>query len=208
MNAVILANGDFENSARLRDLWAHADLRVAADGGARIARLHLQIAPHIIIGDLDSLDDETAHWLDVNRVERIQHPRAKNETDLELALALAPKRGADRITILGALGGRIDHTLANIFLLGRDERARLATRDAEMWITRGETEIRGRIGETVSLIPLNARVQGIVTDGLEFPLRGETLYQKSSRGMSNVLTSDRAHVRLKSGTLLIVHQLE
>ncbi|MBI3912712.1 MAG: thiamine diphosphokinase [Chloroflexi bacterium] len=207
MKTVIIANGEFENDPRLRALWASADLRLAANGGARNAHVHLSVPPHIIIGDFDSLDADTAQWLDTARVEKIQHPRAKDQTDLELALDLARERKSDQITILAALGGRIDQMLANIYLLLRDERVRIATATSDLWITRGETEIVGKIGEVVSLIPMTESVEGVETEGLEYPLRAETLMQNSSRGISNVLTAPRARVRVQGGTLLIVHLL-
>ena len=207
MKTVIVANGEFENDPRLRALWATADLRLAANGGARNARAHLALPPHSVIGDFDSLDADTARWLDAARVERIQHPRAKDQTDLELAIDLARESESDQITILAALGGRIDQMLANIFLLLRDERVRIATAASALWITRSETEIAGKIGEVVSLIPLSESVEGVATEGLEYPLRGETLMQNSSRGISNVLIAPRARVRVQSGTLLIVHLL-
>ena len=205
MYATIVANGELEESERLRAIWSRADLRVAANGGARNARERLSIAPHVVIGDLDSLDDATARWLDDARTERIQHPRAKDQTDLELAIDLARARGATRITLLGVLGARIDQTLANVFLLGRGDDVRIVTHLSELWITRGSTEIIGKIGDTVSLIPLSERVDGIETWDLEFPLRGETLYQSAARGISNVLQAEHARVRVKNGTLLIVH---
>ncbi|MBI3536614.1 MAG: thiamine diphosphokinase [Chloroflexi bacterium] len=205
MHCVIVANGEIQDHARLRALWARADLRLAANGGARNARLFLALAPHSVIGDLDSLDADTARWLDTARVEKIQHPRAKDQTDLELALDLARTRGATEITILAALGGRIDQTLANIFLLARAERVRIVTADAELWITRDESEINGQIGDTVSLIALSERVEGIETQGMEFSLRRETLAQNTARGISNGLIAPRARVRIERGMLLIVH---
>ena len=94
MHSVIVANGELHKNRRLQKFWERADLRIAADGGARNARLFLERAPHVVIGDMDSLDDETREWLSAADVEMIQRPRAKDETDLELALLLAQTRGA------------------------------------------------------------------------------------------------------------------
>lgn len=205
MRAVIVANGAFQFSERLRELWDHADLRIAADGGARNARLFLEHAPQIIVGDMDSLDDETRRWLERNHVEFVQHPPAKDQTDLELAVTLAQTRGARESTILGALGGRIDHFLANVLLLARVENVRLQDAATEMWIGRGTDDIEGAKGDIVSLIPLDQEVRGIMTTGLEYPLRGETLERGSTRGISNVMSGERAHVSWTRGTLLFVH---
>jgi thiamine pyrophosphokinase len=205
MRVTVVANGELEANARLQDLWERADLRIAADGGARNARLFLQHAPHVVIGDMDSIDDETGVWLAENKVAQIQHPRAKDETDLELALLLARERGADEITVLGAFGGRVDHFLANVMLLTQTPNLRIADAASEMWASKGNDVIKGTRGDTVSLIPLDQTVEGITTTDLEYPLRDETLERGSTRGISNVMLSERAHVTRARGTLLIVH---
>lgn len=208
MNVVIVANGEMRGAPRARQLWRAADWRIAADGGAVNARKFLLRAPHVLIGDLDSLDAATRAWCARARVEMIQHPREKDQTDLELALDLAMARGATDIVILGALGGRVDQTLANVLLLRKPARANISARivgaDCELWLVTKRAVIAGRVGETVSLIPLTARAQGIVTRGLRYPLRNETLVMGTTRGVSNVLTAARAEITLRRGLLMVV----
>ena len=209
MHAVIAANGTLQDSPRLRDLWRTADLRIAADGGAVNARTHLALAPHVLIGDLDSLDEPTRAWCAAAHTETIQHPREKNETDLELALDLACQRGATQITLLGALGGRFDQMLANVFLLANPASQHIATRiaadDIDAWIAWERAVVQGHRGDTVSLIPLSEQVDGVVTQGLKYPLRSETLFQSKARGVSNELVGDRAEISFARGLLLVVH---
>lgn len=205
MHAVVVANGEMTENARVRAIWADADLRVAADGGARNARLYLGLAPQVVIGDMDSLDDETREWLEAAHAERVQHPRAKDETDLELALALAQTRGADELTILGAFGGRSDHFIANVMLLTRTPHLKITDATSEVWMGSGNDSITGKRGDTISLIPLDTAVEGITTTDLEYPLRGETLERGSTRGISNVMLGATANVRWTRGALLIVH---
>jgi thiamine pyrophosphokinase len=205
MNAVIVANGELSNNARLQNIWQQTELRIAADGGARNARLFLERAPQVVIGDMDSVDDETRVWLAAHHAELIQYPRAKDETDLELALQLAHARGADEITILGALGGRVDQFLGNVLLLTQNRNLKIVDAASELWIGKGNDVVHGAKGEIVSLIPLDAKVQGITTKDLEYPLRDETLERGSTRGISNVMLGERAQVSFKRGMLLIVH---
>lgn len=205
MNAVIVANGELQANAHLQNIWERADLRIAADGGARNARLFLLHAPQVVIGDMDSVDAETRVWLEPHRVEWIQHPRAKDETDLELALLHAQERGAEEITILGAFGGRVDHFLANVLLLTQTRGLRIVDAASELWIGKGDDGIKGKKGDTVSLIPLDKVVEGITTNGLEYSLNDETLERGSTRGISNVMLGERASVISSYGTLLIVH---
>ncbi|CAG0946319.1 Thiamine pyrophosphokinase [Anaerolineae bacterium] len=205
MHTVIIANGELEEDAHLQAIWRDADLRIAADGGAVNARKYLSRAPHIVIGDLDSMDDVTRAWC--AQAEFITYPREKDKTDLELALDLATQRGATEITILGALGGRFDQMIANVFLLAKNIRVptRLAGMEFEAWSASNHAVITGQIGETVSLIPLTERVEGIVTHALKYPLRDETLTFGHARGVSNELVAERAEITFTRGLLLVVH---
>lgn len=209
MHAVICANGELADHPRLRDLWRAADLRIAADGGAVNARAHLALPPHVVIGDLDSLDEPTRTWSESAHAEMIQHPVAKNETDLELALDLACKRGATEITILGALGGRFDQTVSNLLLLAKPAAAhviaRIAGTDFDAWVAWERAVVTGHAGDTVSLIPITERVDGIVTQGLKYPLHNETLFLGFARGVSNELVAERAEISFTRGLLLVVH---
>ena len=111
MKAVVAANGEMVAHARLQELWQRVDLRIAADGGARNARLFLQRAPQVVIGDFDSLDDETRLWLESKRSNGFNTRSPRTRPIWRFAVLLAKTRGADQITILGALGGRVDHLL-------------------------------------------------------------------------------------------------
>ena len=119
-------------------------------------------------------------------------------------------RGASDITILGALGKRYDHTIANALLLVQPMRSapfrrRSPGADFDAWLAVKHQTIAGKIGETVSLIPLTARVECVVTKGLQYPLHNETLVLGSPRGVSNVLTATRDGISFTRGMLLVVH---
>jgi thiamine pyrophosphokinase len=209
---VIIANGAAPDEATVRR-WLPRDERtqarlICADGGARTA-LALDLKPEAVVGDLDSLDAAMRARLRATGCRFVVYPAAKDWTDLELALRLAVEEGATEIVVLGALGGRLDQELANILLLFLPELQDIPTRIVddrqEMFVARGQAEIAGRAGDIVSLIPLGGDVQGIVTEGLLYPLRDEPLVSGPARGISNVMTAQVAHVTLRSGTLLIVH---
>jgi thiamine pyrophosphokinase len=207
MYTVIVSNAPDTDLAPYRDLLGAADLLIAADGGA--AALHAQgIAPQVVVGDLDSLDEAMIAALRARGVELQQSPRAKDETDLELALLYAVERGATAIDLLGALGGRWDHTLANVALLAMPEleglRVRLLDRGQSLYLVRGAAELPGQRGDTLSLIPLTARVEGITTRGLLYPLTDAALSFERARGISNVLLDPPGAVAIQSGLLLVV----
>ncbi len=208
MRVVIVANGVMSHPGDLLNHSPAAGLLICADGGARhIAAARL--VPDVIVGDLDSLDPALAEAWRGQGCEFVVHPKAKDETDLELAFLLALERGATELVVLGALGGRTDQLLANIQLLvlpaQRDVPARLIDGPEEICLFADELTVIGRPGDTLSLIPLGGDAVGVVTEGLEYPLRRETLAVGPARGVSNVLTAPVARVRLQHGWLLAIH---
>ena len=207
MRAIIFANGEFPHPQTARDLLRPGDLVIAADGGTRHA-LTADVIPQIIIGDLDSIApaDQTRAENDGARIIRFS-PR-KDETDLELALLYAARQGATEIVVLAALGGRLDQTIANVLLLSLPELegldVRLVSGAQEAFLIHGAATITGHPGDTVSLIPLGGAATGVTSEGLEWSLHEETLHFGPARGVSNVLTSEQARVRVRRGMLLCV----
>jgi thiamine pyrophosphokinase len=205
---VVVANGEFRHTARLRQVIATAEVVIAADGGANWLAAQ-ELRPQVLVGDLDSVRAAVLRDLEAGpcRVER--YSPHKDETDTELALCEAVALGATRITLLGALGGRIDHELANILLLTLPALAGVETviydGRSYLWLAREHTTVCGEAGDTLSLIPLAGDVEGICTTGLEYPLRGETLRFGPARGVSNVLTGAQARLTWRVGTLLVLH---
>lgn len=208
MIALIITEGPARGRRALRRLAAAADLIVAADGGARLARA-AGIAPHLIIGDQDSLDRETARWAAGRRIEHQTYPSEKDATDAELALREAVRRGAREVWFYSVVGGRLDQTLANILLLFEarrlEVRALLTDGRASAWLVDGTAAVDGRPGDTVSLVPLSPVVEGVVTTGLRYPLRDGVLRRGSTVGISNEITQAKATVRLRAGDLLLIH---
>ena len=211
--AVIIANGVAPDEATVRR-WLQPDdgsiqvWLLCADGGARTA-LALGLQPEVVVGDLDSLDEAMQAHLRAMGCRMVVYPAAKDWTDLELALRLAVEEGASEIVVMGALGGRLDQELANLLLLFLPELREVPTRIVddrqEMFVVRSQAEIVGQAGDVVSLIPLGGDVEGIVTEGLLYPLRGERLRIGPARGVSNVMAAQVARVTIQSGTLLMIH---
>jgi thiamine pyrophosphokinase len=204
----VALNGAFAPRPRLLALLARADRIIAADGGANwlAAQGH---TPHLLVGDMDSVEPGVLARAQAKGCQIQRHPAHKDETDAELALAAAAALRPQEIAILGALGGRMDHALGNLALLGmpalRGILVRIWDATSVIWLAEGETEIQGAPGDTVSLIPWGGDAEGIATEGLAYPLRGEALRVGPSRGISNVLVGERARVTLQAGRLLVVH---
>jgi len=209
--AVILVNGVVEQPeqiARRLAGWGDA-LVVAADRGSHHAGA-LGLRPDAIVGDLDSIGSAERAAFERDGVVFETAPAEKDETDLELALLYALRQGARRMVCIGALGGRLDMAIANVFLLTLPAlavaRVELWEGEQTAWLIRppGET-ITGNPGDTLSLIPLGGPARGVTTEALKYPLRGETLSPGPARGVSNVLLDGDARVKLSEGCLLAVH---
>jgi thiamine pyrophosphokinase len=206
--AIILANGKIANPAAARALLQPGDWIAAADGGGR----HLAswgVTPHLLVGDLDSLSMREASRFERLGVKIERHPAEKDETDLELALRAAQAEGCTRVVIIGALGGRLDHTLGNLMLLQNPRFAEMDMRlddgMEEVFIIHGRAEITGKAGDTISLLALSQPVEGIFTEGLRYRLRGERLSPGETRGISNVMEADTALVNHAGGALVCIH---
>jgi thiamine pyrophosphokinase len=208
MIVLILVNGELHKSAALLQLVKKADFIIAADGGARHCEV-LQCLPDTLIGDLDSIPGKLLKEFKTRDIEILQHPERKNETDLELAIDLAIKRGATKIYFAGMLGGRWDMSLSNIFLLAHDkyEKIRLSilSTDCVLHILHpGRHSFETKTGQRVSLLPLKEDVQDVTLTGFEYPLSHYTIPFGSSIGVSNVTSKTTVHLQHSKGILLIL----
>jgi thiamine pyrophosphokinase len=208
MRAVLFVNREVRNYATLARWLRPGDHLIGADGGTRHI-LALNLMPNAVVGDLDSLEPETVAELIAQGVDVERYPVAKDQTDLELAIERGLRAGADEILLLGALGGRLDQTLANLLILAQRNwpvPLRLAEGNELAQVLRsGESLVlHAAPGSTVSAIPLSPFVTGITYAGLEYPLQDATLAIGSTRGVSNVVASAPATVTIKDGVLLVV----
>lgn len=188
---------------------APGDRVIAADLGARHARAW-GWPVGLLVGDLDSLPPADAAAMRAAGTPVITAPAAKDDTDLELALAHALAEGARQIIICAALGGRTDHLLANVLLLARPDLAGLDITIADgpetVRLLRGpgSLALRGAAGDLLTLLPLGRDATGVTTRGLAYPLRDETLFEGRGRGVSNVFAAEVAEIAVRQGVLLIV----
>ena len=212
MRTIIIAGGRTNDDSAWQQWVRDGDRVIGADGGAAQA-LAWGLVPHLVIGDMDSLPSGAQVKLVARGCRFVEHPRAKDETDLELALGYAAQQGAEEIVILGALGGRLDHTLANVLLLTLPHLVGVSVRIADgpeeaLVVRSGETAVlRGSPGDLVSLLPLGGDVHGVATHGLAWALEGDTLRFGFSRGVSNEMTAHEARIGVEAGLLLVVHSL-
>lgn len=211
MRAIILANGPLADIHQLRHRLAAMDyaIVIAANGGLHLAEA-LDIHPNAVIGDLDSIDKHAQARLQAAGTHIETKPAKKDEIDFELALLYAKQKAVGEIIALGALGGRIDMTMANVLLLTHPQLASIRIElwhgEQTAWVIRPPgDEIRGNPHDTLSLIPLGGDALGITTHNLAYPLSNETLFFGRARGVSNTFTDNVAEVEMRSGLLFAIH---
>jgi thiamine pyrophosphokinase len=187
------------NLAWAKEKISHYALVIAVDGGANHCH-QMGLVPDLLLGDLDSI---APHVLDAfNLVPKEHYPAHKDETDLELAIQHVICPQTERIAVFGALGGRTDHTLGNLILLSRyPGKVFLETETEQLFVIQLRVEFAAKLGQTVSLIPLNGPVHGISTEGLKWPLKKGSL-DKHFIGVSNTAIASKVVISVDSGDLL------
>jgi thiamine pyrophosphokinase len=180
---------------------------IAADGGL-VHAWALGLEVDLVVGDLDSVSPDDATTAESTGIPIERHPREKDATDLELALDAALAMRPGRILVVAGEGGRLDHLLSTLLLLGAEKYAGV---ELDAWIgparvhvVRGHRALDGTPGALVTLVALHGPAEGIRTQGLVYPLAGEALESGSSRGVSNVFAAERAEISVERGVVLAV----
>lgn len=180
-----------------------ADCILCADGGYNYAKA-AGITPDYLIGDFDSLDGQLP-----SGIETITYPAEKDDTDTGLCLQAALDMGCSDILIIGGLGGRFDHSVANIQIMAGhvQEAERIAIKDKKNYCTilhNGRLELTKKNGQHVSILSLSDTSSGVSVSGLKYPLSNYTLKRTFPLGVSNEYEEDTAVICVKNGTLLII----
>jgi len=193
----IVGAGDFHGSF----IPNKEDLVIAADGG--FDTLHaLGITPDLLIGDLDSI--KTAP----RGIELIRHPIEKDETDMHLAYLEGKRRGYTVFKLYGGVGGRLDHTLANLSLLlyakNRGDLMTLKLADGEAFVIKDEAiSLKGVSGSGISVFAMEKNAARVTISGLKYECRNEMLTEEFALGVSNSFTDSVGEISVEDGSLLI-----
>lgn len=191
------------------------DLVIAADSGYTSAK-KFGVTPDLVIGDFDSLAPDFRESEELSRIQKITASPIKDDTDTQLAVETAISQGATKIIILGGLGGRVDHTLSNIFLLeyllekgidGRisdgKNRIGIIVADGEKKSVRVKKEY-----EYLSLVSLSDVCRGVSVSGVFYPLENAEITRKYTYAVSNKITADFAEISICDGKMLIIESMD
>ncbi len=179
---------------------------IAVDAGyAHLERIGVE--PSVALGDFDSLGF-VPQGLPV-----VKHPAHKDQSDMELAFDYAHAQGFDDVEVYGALGGRLDHALANLQVF-----ARFAELGMKVKVVDAQSQMRVLVGPgkfdlpaieqgTVSVFSAKDEAVGVTERGLEYPLENALLTNRTSLGLSNELTGKAASISVERGTLYVFYPL-
>lgn len=202
LRILIVANGSKPTESMLIHYAGQSDVLIAADGGASVC-IGAGLRPDVIIGDMDSFRIQP-EFGELNII--VDNDQETN--DLEKALKHAKLLGGSHITIMGATGIRLDQTLKNISVMQQfySTFEELIFRDEMCWmrILPKEFSFNVNPGTVISLFPISGLVEGIITDGLKYPLKNESLENGVRDGSSNEAVSNKVTISHGSGSLLLM----
>lgn len=193
--------------------WAVTDIQpddvlVGIDRGA-LFLVRRGLAPHFALGDFDSVTAEELQEIKNSCPELDAcDPIMKDLTDTEMGFFWALRLRPREIVLLGVLGTRFDHSLANVHLLRialeQGIPCRIVDETNELLLIDRTVQLRKSRFSHVSLLPLTMDVTGITLTGFQYPLHKATLTIGQSLGISNVLVADTGTVEIDSGYLLVI----
>lgn len=181
------------------------DLVIAADGGYDHL-LQIGLRADVVIGDFDSVTSSEI-WEDTI-CEKLTYPPEKDDTDMMLAIKLGLSKNFEQFSIYGGLGGRLDHTVANIqslsFLAEHSAQGILHHPDYELTVIKNSsfTIAKDKTGY-ISVFSLSNTSENVTIKGLEYELAGATLTNSFPLGVSNAAIGKKGIISVERGTLLI-----
>ena len=199
---VIIGGADIADYGRINRSLRRDDFCVFCDSGLKHVP-YLAAEPSLIVGDFDS------HARPDTDTETIVLPCEKDDTDTVYAVKEALRRGYEDFLLIGAAGGRFDHTFGNISILlyldSLGKTARLLDDYSEMeMVSRKPAEIEDRFS-FFSLLNVSGTARGIRITGAKYPLEDAEIRSDYQYGISNeVLPGQTAAVTVREGRLLLV----
>ena len=213
MKICIVLNGSVNDYNKTKQIIhkENYDYIIGADGGCNHL-YNMGILPNYVIGDLDSINKDLIKYYESKNIIFKKFPTHKDQTDAEICIHLAKTLNATEIHVIGALGGRIDHALSNIglmyYVLEMGIEPKILTSEEEVVIIHNDTKvIKGKKGDTISILALKQDAIGVTLEKLEYPLNKARVSYLSPLGISNVMLEDECNITVEDGYLLVIRNL-
>ena len=203
MRCVIISGSPDTNVEEIKSLCTSDDFIVCADSGYCFAK-KAGLTPNLIIGDFDSLKEELPQNTEVVKLNT-----HKDDTDTEHCVMECIRRGYKDFLLLGSIGGRTDHTFANIatlaFLSEYNYNGIARNNGEEIRILKeGSYEMNNKKGLIFSVFPYGCESVNVTYKGAEYMLNNKTLTYNVSRGISNVFVDDEAEITINRGRAILL----
>lgn len=203
MRCVIISGSPDTNVEEIKSLCTSDDFIVCADSGYSFAK-KAGLTPNLIIGDFDSLKEELPQNTEVVKLNT-----HKDDTDTEHCVMECIRRGYKDFLLLGSIGGRTDHTFANIatlaFLSEYNYNGIARNNGEEIRILKeGSYEMNNKKGLIFSVFPYGCESVNVTYKGAEYMLNNKTLTYNVSRGISNVFVNDEAEITINRGRAILL----
>ncbi len=184
---------------------SEGDMIIAADGGYDSLVSHGYV-PDLVIGDLDSISEEP-----LDGIELLRFPTMKNETDMLLAYSEGARRGYTDFVILGGVGGRLDHTYANLSLLlyAKERGHNITVIDGDsiaLCLKNESISLAGKPGDYFSVFAMEREAKGVTVRNAKYEANEITLTPSFPLGVSNEFVDKEAYIAVEDGALLVIAQ--
>ncbi len=203
MRCYIFSSARIDSYEYLKSIDFSKSFVICADGGMSHADA-LGIVPDVWLGDGDSLENDN-----IIAKEKISFPVKKDNTDTDLAIELALERGFKDITIIGGIGGRLDHEFSHFCLLKKiidsGAEGRLIDEKNTVAIKNSSFEIRPDGRKYVSFFPFGGDVENFSVNGLRYKAEGIRLECNKAQASSNNFIEEKiAKITFDSGYVLVI----
>lgn len=209
MKTLIITGGKINKNFAKKYLKSNKyDIIIAVDKGLETID-YLKLEPQYVLGDFDSVNTKILEKYKTQNIKIIKLNPEKDLTDTHSAIDLALEIKSTEITILGAIGTRLDHTMANIHILkqalDKNIKAKIVNEKNEIELINKEIIIkRDDNYKYVSIIPLTTNVTGITIEGMKYIINDYTLSIGDSLGVSNEQIDKEAKISIKTGILVVI----
>lgn len=207
MKALIIASGKIGDYNLLKTLVQENDFILCADGGLNHL-MKIAIIPNLVIGDLDSISKEAMDYIEENNILIEKYPVMKDETDTHLAINYLVSRGSREVTIMGGIGSRMDHTIANIILLkmliDKGIKGCIINENNIIHLVDKSIKLYKKDTYYISIIPISLDGIDVNANGFLYQLDNQKIQFGSTIGISNEITSDYGIITITRGIALVI----
>lgn len=207
MRCVIIAGSPDTNCSFVASVVKKDDFVICADRGTDFAK-RAGIIPDLVVGDFDS--EPSVLFPECKTVRLIPE---KDDTDTMHSVDLAFENGCTDIVILGALGGRFDHSFANVAVLvyihNKGGKGILLSENERVeYIEHGHYEYSHMCGKTFSLFPFGCEGVCVSYSGTKYPLDKYYVTAGVTIGISNIFTTNNATIDIYDGNAILIINLK